>query len=197
MAEVPEGSSGIGSGLFNACRQIGTAMGLAILGSIGASVILADWHRQSGSFPPAERQSAAQAGADVAGGQVHAVAASVGRLALDPAVSSFLRGFGLALLLAGATLTAASLVGFLGLRHLPSPAPRRRQPTDGRTGRLTGFLTTTQPGTTAQPLRAREPHFKAPRTVIFAPLPKTSTGKIQKQALRDQARSSSAINQPG
>jgi MFS family permease len=32
MAEVPEGSSGIGSGLFNACRQIGTAMGLAILG---------------------------------------------------------------------------------------------------------------------------------------------------------------------
>jgi hypothetical protein len=129
MAEVPEGSSGIGSGLFNACRQIGTTMGLAILGSIGASVILADWHRQSGSFPPAGRQRAAQAGADVAGGQVHAVAASVGRLALDPAVSSFLRGFALALLLAGATLAAAGLVGFLGLRHLPRPAPRQRQPT--------------------------------------------------------------------
>ncbi|ATG49709.1 acyl-CoA synthetase [Celeribacter ethanolicus] len=31
-------------------------------------------------------------------------------------------------------------------------------------------------------------HFKAPKTVIFGPLPKTSTGKIQKFLLRDQAR---------
>ena len=30
--------------------------------------------------------------------------------------------------------------------------------------------------------------FKAPRTVIFGPLPKTSTGKIQKFQLREQAR---------
>jgi fatty-acyl-CoA synthase len=45
--------------------------------------------------------------------------------------------------------------------------------------------------------RARLPHFKAPRTVVFAELPKTSTGKIQKQVLRDRARSASAIDQPG
>ncbi|MCA8882867.1 MAG: acyl-CoA synthetase, partial [Rhodobacteraceae bacterium] len=31
-------------------------------------------------------------------------------------------------------------------------------------------------------------HFKAPRTVVFGELPKTSTGKIQKFMLRDQAR---------
>ncbi|HEY5791124.1 MAG TPA: acyl-CoA synthetase [Gammaproteobacteria bacterium] len=31
-------------------------------------------------------------------------------------------------------------------------------------------------------------HFKAPRTVVFGPLPKTSTGKIQKFLLREQAR---------
>jgi fatty-acyl-CoA synthase len=31
-------------------------------------------------------------------------------------------------------------------------------------------------------------HFKAPRTVVFGPLPKTSTGKIQKFVLREQAR---------
>jgi fatty-acyl-CoA synthase len=30
--------------------------------------------------------------------------------------------------------------------------------------------------------------FKVPKTVIFGPLPKTSTGKIQKFVLRDQAR---------
>ena len=101
MAEVPAGSSGIGSALFNSCRQIGTAMGLAILGSIASTVILADWHRRAGSLPPAGRQSAAQFGADVAGGQVHQVAASLGQNALNPAVASFLRGFELALLLGG------------------------------------------------------------------------------------------------
>ena len=31
-------------------------------------------------------------------------------------------------------------------------------------------------------------HFKAPKTVVFGPLPKTSTGKIQKYALREAAR---------
>jgi fatty-acyl-CoA synthase len=31
-------------------------------------------------------------------------------------------------------------------------------------------------------------HFKAPRHIVFGPLPKTSTGKIQKFALRERAR---------
>jgi fatty-acyl-CoA synthase len=41
--------------------------------------------------------------------------------------------------------------------------------------------------------RASLPHFKAPRAVVLGPLPKTSTGKIQKRVLRDQARSTAAI----
>ncbi|WP_171133062.1 MULTISPECIES: acyl-CoA synthetase [unclassified Ruegeria] len=36
--------------------------------------------------------------------------------------------------------------------------------------------------------RDRLAHFKAPKTVVFGPLPKTSTGKIQKFLLRDRAR---------
>jgi hypothetical protein len=47
----------------------------------------------------------------------------VGQHVLDPAVASFLRGFELALLLAGAVLAAAGVVGFLGLRHLQNPQP--------------------------------------------------------------------------
>jgi fatty-acyl-CoA synthase len=31
-------------------------------------------------------------------------------------------------------------------------------------------------------------HFKVPRSVVFGPLPKTSTGKIQKFLLRERAR---------
>ena len=134
MAEVPEGSSGIGSGLFNACRQIGTAIGLAILGSIGAGVTLADWHREAGSLPAAEQQRAAQVGADVAGGQVHVAVASEGQHALDLVVASFLRGFEIALLLASAILVVGGIVGFLGLRHLQSPASQQRR-TDVSTSR--------------------------------------------------------------
>ena len=31
-------------------------------------------------------------------------------------------------------------------------------------------------------------HFKAPTKVVFGPLPKTSTGKVQKYVLRERAR---------
>ena len=36
-------------------------------------------------------------------------------------------------------------------------------------------------------------HFKTPRQVVFGPLPKTSTGKIQKFVLRERVKSASAI----
>jgi fatty-acyl-CoA synthase len=36
--------------------------------------------------------------------------------------------------------------------------------------------------------RANLAHYKVPKMVVFGPLPKTSTGKIQKYALREQAR---------
>jgi fatty-acyl-CoA synthase len=41
--------------------------------------------------------------------------------------------------------------------------------------------------------RGQMAHFKAPRKVVFGPLPRTSTGKVQKFVLRKQARSTSAI----
>jgi fatty-acyl-CoA synthase len=36
--------------------------------------------------------------------------------------------------------------------------------------------------------RANMAHFKAPKTVVFGPLPKTSTGKILKYELREKSR---------
>ena len=36
--------------------------------------------------------------------------------------------------------------------------------------------------------RAHIAHYKAPRTVVFGPLPKTSTGKMQKNVLRERAK---------
>jgi fatty-acyl-CoA synthase len=42
--------------------------------------------------------------------------------------------------------------------------------------------------------RAHLAHYKAPRAVVLGPLPKTSTGKIQKFLLRQRARSADAID---
>ena len=41
--------------------------------------------------------------------------------------------------------------------------------------------------------RATLARFKAPTRVVFGPLPKTATGKIQKYVLRDLVKSASAI----
>ncbi|MEZ5614463.1 MAG: acyl-CoA synthetase [Rhodocyclaceae bacterium] len=43
--------------------------------------------------------------------------------------------------------------------------------------------------------RERMARFKVPKKVVFGPLPKTSTGKIQKFVLREKAKSTQAIDQ--
>ncbi len=42
--------------------------------------------------------------------------------------------------------------------------------------------------------RGHMPGFKTPKAVVFGPIPKTSTGKIQKFILRDRVRSAQAIS---
>ena len=66
---------------------------------------------------------------------------------------------------------------------------------DAKWGESPCAFVTVRPG--AQPVTAAEivgwcrdriAHFKVPKTVVFGPLPKTATGKIQKFVLRDRAR---------
>jgi len=42
--------------------------------------------------------------------------------------------------------------------------------------------------------RSQMPGFKTPKAVVFGPIPKTSTGKIQKFLLRSQVDSAKAIS---
>jgi fatty-acyl-CoA synthase len=64
---------------------------------------------------------------------------------------------------------------------------------DERWGEVPAAYVTLQDGATAteaeiiEHVRARLARFKAPKTVVFGPLPKTSTGKIQKYVLRESA----------
>jgi fatty-acyl-CoA synthase len=41
--------------------------------------------------------------------------------------------------------------------------------------------------------RERIARFKVPKHVVFGPLPKTATGKIQKNVLRERARADAGI----
>ncbi|MEQ8247215.1 MAG: acyl-CoA synthetase [Alphaproteobacteria bacterium] len=65
---------------------------------------------------------------------------------------------------------------------------------DDRWGETPCAFVTLRPGKTASMqeiidfCRERMAHFKAPRTVVFTELPKTSTGKVQKFKLREMAR---------
>jgi fatty-acyl-CoA synthase len=66
---------------------------------------------------------------------------------------------------------------------------------DPRWGETPCAFVTLKPGhnTTADQIiaycRDHLAHFKAPKTIVFGPLPKTSTGKVQKFQLREQAKS--------
>jgi len=65
---------------------------------------------------------------------------------------------------------------------------------DGRWGEVPAAYVTLHDDATATEaeligfVRERIAHFKAPKSVVFGPLPKTSTGKIQKFLLREWAR---------
>jgi fatty-acyl-CoA synthase len=69
---------------------------------------------------------------------------------------------------------------------------------DAKWGETPQAFVTLKPGASATTedivawCRARMAHFKAPRHITFGPLPKTSTGKIQKFELRERARAISS-----
>ncbi len=132
MSEVPPGSSGIASGLLNTSRQIGTSVGLAVLGSIGVTLAVRDWNRRLAAFPEGVRSRARALASDVAGAQVDTVARSLGPGAAHEAVASFLHGYRAAMTVGGVALLIAAGLGGLGLRRRPTStaAPAAGVPDD-------------------------------------------------------------------
>lgn len=117
MRDVPEGVSGAASGLLNACRQVGTSVGLAVLGSVGIHVATGSWSGYTNQLSPGTRHQAAHQAQAVAGGQIASVGDALGRAARDAAAYAFTQGYRTALLVGGgAVLIAAGLVAS-GLRR--------------------------------------------------------------------------------
>ena len=73
--------------------------------------------------------------------------------------------------------------------RVPRTLPARgRAPSSGREVTLKPGAGDVDPDEIIEFCRERLAHFKAPKTIVFGELPKTSTGKVQKYLLRDRAR---------
>jgi hypothetical protein len=74
-------------------RQVGTSVGLAVLGALGVSVASADWARKVLAFPSALRAAAFEQSQHVAGAPIGAVTAALGDACRAAAVESFTHGY--------------------------------------------------------------------------------------------------------
>jgi hypothetical protein len=120
MAAVDADQSGIASGVINASRQVGGAFGIAVLGSIAATISRAAWQDHVSLLAPAARTN--EVSTLVLGGRGSAIAALAGRPAAIAGLESFVDGVRGALL-TGSTLTLiGSVVAFFGLRRGGSAA---------------------------------------------------------------------------
>ena len=127
MAAVGTAHSGVGSGILNSSRQVGAAVGLAVLGSISVAAASSAWHRHLDALPPSARDRAPALVQQVAGAEARAVAAALGPEARAPAIAAFLAGYRTALGLGAGTLVVAAAVALVGMR--PPSAPASGAPT--------------------------------------------------------------------
>ena len=114
MRDVPPGSAGAASGVLNASRQIGTSIGLAVIGAIGANAAVSAW----AASPAVVRTGALGGGAeqDVAGARIAVVVRVLGPGYRQAATEAFMHGYRLAVGAGAACLLAAACVAALGLR---------------------------------------------------------------------------------
>ena len=123
MAAVDRDRSGIASGVINANRQLGGALGIAVLGSVAATLTRDAWHEGLAQLPAATRAAAEPLTGLVLGGQGGPIAALAGPQAQAAALESFVHGVSGAMLASSALTLLAALVAFVGLRRLaPTPS---------------------------------------------------------------------------
>jgi hypothetical protein len=115
--DVPAGVSGAASAVVNASRQVGTSVGLAVLGSVGVTAATSHWNAAIRRFPASVRAAAAKQAQNVAGAHISAVAHALGAAYQDPAAQSFIHGYHLVVGIGAACVLAAATTALLGFRR--------------------------------------------------------------------------------
>ena len=121
MGAIDPRKAGVGSGVLNAARQVGGALGIAVLGSVAATITTNAWQQKTqgmGGVIVAKADLLTQL---VEGAQAQAVNALAGPKAMQLAMESWMEGFH-ASVLAGAFLMAtAVVVVIVGFRGVAKP----------------------------------------------------------------------------
>ncbi|NJP32732.1 DHA2 family efflux MFS transporter permease subunit [Micromonospora thermarum] len=137
LREVPVRQSGQGSGVQSTARQVGSALGIAVLGTVlfaGLGGILGDRLADQPGVDPAQREQIVAAVRESAG-------AAIGGLAADPRTAPIAEeakaAFSDATRYAAFSAAGFLLVGLLACARLPrdhpEPSPPSRQPTPATT----------------------------------------------------------------
>jgi EmrB/QacA subfamily drug resistance transporter len=116
MGSVSPDKAGIASGVVNASRQVGGALGIAILGTVGASVATSKWNLFASSVPASSKPKIDALTGLVVGGQSRRIGGLAGQQAQDAAASAFVHGLNSAMYVGSALTLAAAFVAFFGLK---------------------------------------------------------------------------------
>jgi MFS family permease len=123
MAAVERTKAGIASGVINASRQVGGALGIAVLGGIGTTLAANSWSAKIAGLPPALHAQAERLVPLVQGGQGKQILAITHNpTAESNALEAFVHGVDRALLTGAGLTFVAALVALLGLRNMRTPA---------------------------------------------------------------------------
>jgi MFS transporter, DHA2 family, methylenomycin A resistance protein len=145
MRDVPPGLSGTASGVFNASRQVGTSIGLAILGAIATHAATSAWTSHAAHLPGAARQAAIGQARDVASARISSVTRVLGTGQRPAAEQAFSHGYQVAVLIAGLGLIVAAIIAAFGLRD------NRRRELDAAAGKPAAPADPDNPTVVAQP----------------------------------------------
>jgi EmrB/QacA subfamily drug resistance transporter len=122
MGSTDPARAGIASGVVNSSRQVGGALGVAVLGSIAATIASASW---SDNAPAALQSTAARFEPLVIGGQAGTIARVAGPDAGLAASHAFIDGVTTAMTVGSLLALTGAIIAFVGLRGFrPVAAPQ-------------------------------------------------------------------------
>jgi hypothetical protein len=134
--------------VFNASRQVGASIGLAILGAIGAGAATSAWTSQAAHLTGAARRAALRQTGNVASARISSVTRALGTGQRTAAEQAFSHGYQVAVLIAGLGLIAAAIIAAFGLRD------NRRRGLDAAAGKPAPPVDPDNPAIVAQPHHA-------------------------------------------
>jgi MFS transporter, DHA2 family, integral membrane protein len=109
MSSVPAGRAGIGSAMNDTTRELGGALGVAVLGSVVTTVFTSSLDPKLGELPAAADRDEAHSGLAGALGVARGLAGDAGPALADAAKAAFLDGLTIAALTAAAVVTVAAI----------------------------------------------------------------------------------------